>query len=120
MCGHGNLSTGLQPAVTPDPGQFATQSNTLLPLQQKLPCKFLQLCSSTTVKDFGQFLPSTSSKIQAMHDHIHTHTHRITANHNANKEKKNPNQISRTTLSLDEKQKFKSNRKEQRLRTLGL
>jgi len=86
--GHGNLSVGPQRAVTPDPGQFATLANTLLPLQKKLPspCKCPQLCNATAVQDFGQFLLSTSSKIQTTCDYIHTQ--RITANHNANKTKK--------------------------------
>lgn len=75
--------------MTPDPGQFATQADTLLPLQKKLPspCKWLQVCSPITVLHFEQFFLSNSSKIETVRDY--THRHLTTANHNANKQTKN-------------------------------
>lgn len=72
VCGHGNLSVGLQSRVTPDPGHFARWANPLF-----FPCKQSHLTrkcpkphSTSSVQDFRQFLLSASSKIETTHDHM--------------------------------------------------
>lgn len=72
VCGHGNLSVGLQSGVTPDPGHFARRANTLFfPCKQShLTRKWLKPHSTSSVQDFRQFLLSASFKIETTHDRI--------------------------------------------------
>lgn len=89
VCGHGNLSVGLQSRVTPDPGHFARWANPLFfPCKQShLTRKCLKPHSTSSVQDFRQFLLSASSKIETTHDRMQWSYICVHANDNANKAK---------------------------------